>query len=212
MLRVGLTGGVASGKSTVGKMMEARGAYVIQADIIAHELMRPGEPLYDEVVKRFGQSIVNKNDLGSIDRTRLGAIVFGEGRIVELNQLIHPAVIRRQEEWMAEIGRKDPQAIAVVEAALIVEAGVNGRFDMLIMIACPEEERRRRFVARAAVSLGIAEEAATERFRSVVAAQLPDEAKAAAADRTIDNSGTLEETEREVDGLMRRLHTLAAAK
>ena len=211
MLRVGLTGGVASGKSAIGKMMEARGAYVIQADLISHGLMKPGEPLYDEVVKRFGQSIVNKNDLGAIDRAKLGAIVFGEGRIAELNQLIHPAVIRRQEEWMTEIGRKDPQAIAIVEAALIVEAGVNGRFDKLVMIACPEEERMRRFVARA-VTLGVAAETATERFRGVVAAQLPEDTKVAAADIVIDNSGPLEETEREVEAVMDRLRTLAAAK
>src|SRR5437764_15441366 len=129
MLRVGLTGGLASGKTTVAKMMEAHGAYVVEADIIAHDLMNPGEPTYDEVVKRFGQSIVNKNDMGSIDRAKLGAIAFGEGRITELNEIIHPGVIRRQEEWMAEIGKKDPMSIAVVEAALILEAGVNGRFD-----------------------------------------------------------------------------------
>ncbi len=211
MLRVGLTGGVASGKTTVGKLMEARGAYLIQADLIAHDLMKPGGPLYDEVITRFGQSIVNKNDLGTIDRTKLGAIVFGEGRIAELNQLIHPAVIRRQEEWMAEIGRKDPQSIAVVEAALIVEAGVNGRFDKLVMIACPEEERMRRFVARG-VSLGVAPEAAAERFRAVVAAQLPDEAKTAAADIVIDNSGALGETEQEAGAVMVRLRALAMAK
>jgi dephospho-CoA kinase len=211
MLRVGLTGGIASGKSAVGKMMEERGAYVIQADIIAHDLMKQGEPLYDEVVDRFGQSIVNKNDFGSIDRAKLGAIVFGEGRISELNQIIHPAVIRRQEEWMTEIGKKDPQSIAVVEAALIVEAGVHGRFDKLVMVACPEEERLRRFQSRAA-ALGITPEAAAERFRSVVAEQLRDDAKTALADSVIDNSGPLEETARQVDALMDRLRTLAMTK
>src|SRR5438105_277160 len=157
MLRVGLTGGIASGKTTVARMMESRGAFVVQADLIAHELMNPGESVYEEVVKRFGQSIVNKNDLGSIDRAKLGQIVFGEERIGELNQIIHPVVIKRQEEWMEEIGKKDPMAVAVVEAALILEAGVNGRFDKLVVVACPEEERRRRFLARAA-ELGISEE------------------------------------------------------
>src|SRR6059058_5545604 len=123
MLRVGLTGGVASGKTTVARMMEEGGAYVVQADIIAHDLMKPGEAAYEEVLKRFGQSIVNKNELGAIDRAKLGAIAFGEGRITELNQIIHPAVIKRQGEWMDEIGKKEPMAIAVVEAALILEAG-----------------------------------------------------------------------------------------
>jgi dephospho-CoA kinase len=211
VLRLGLTGGIASGKSTVARMMESRGAYVIQADIIAHELMKPGEPAYEEIVKRFGQSIVNKNDLGAIDRTKLGAIVFGEERIPELNQILHPAVIKRQEEWMTEIGRKDPLSIAVVEAALILEAGVNGRFDKLVVVACPEPVRRRRFLSRAA-DLGISEEAALERFQGVMAAQLPDDDKLKAADFVIDNSSRLEETESQVTRLMEELHALVMAK
>src|SRR4051812_22472256 len=159
--------------------------------------MRPGEPAYEEIVKRFGQSIVNKNDLGAIDRTKLGAIVFGEERIAELNQILHPAVIKRQEEWMTEIGRKDPLSIAVVEAALILEAGVNGRFDKLVVVSCREEIRRGRFLSRAA-DLGINQEAALERFQSVMAAQLPDADKVKAADFVIDNSGRLEDTESQV--------------
>src|SRR3954464_13961701 len=171
MLRVGLTGGVASGKSSVARMMEARGAYVIQADIIAHGLMKPGEPAYDEVIKRFGQSIVNKNELGVIDRAKLGAIAFGEGRITELNEIIHPAVIKRQNEWMEEIGKKDPMSIAVVEAALILEAGVQGRFDKLVVVDCPVQERSRRFLQRGA-RLGISEADASLRFESIRGAQL----------------------------------------
>jgi dephospho-CoA kinase len=211
MLRVGLTGGVASGKTTVARMMESRGAHVIQADIIAHELMKPGETAYEEIVKRFGQSIVNKNDLGAIDRTKLGAIVFGEERIAELNQILHPAVIKRQEEWMTEIGRKDPLSVAMVEAALILEAGVNGRFDKLVVISCPKEVRLRRFLGRAA-DLGISEDAASERFQSVMAAQLSDDDKLKAADFVIDNSGSLERTESQVVSLMEELHALVMAK
>src|SRR3954469_2892485 len=171
MLRVGLTGGVASGKTTVARMMEARGAYVIQADIIAHDLMKPGEAAYEEVIKRFGQSIVNKNELGVIDRAKLGAIAFGEGRITELNEIIHPAVIKRQNEWMEEIGKKDPMSIAVVEAALILEAGVHGRFDKLVVVDCPVRERLRRFLQRG-VRLGISEADASVRFESIRSAQL----------------------------------------
>jgi dephospho-CoA kinase len=211
MLRVGLTGGLASGKSTVAKMMEDRGAYVIQADAIAHTFMKPGDAIYDEVVKRFGQSIVNKNDLGAIDRAKLGMIVFEEGRIAELNQIIHPAVIKRQEEWMAEIGKKDPTGIAVVEAALILEAGVNGRFDKLVVVACPAGERLHRFQSRA-VSLGFGPDSATARFEKVTAAQLPEETKLKAADFVIDNSGPQSDTERQVEGLMIELHALAMAK
>ena len=211
MLRVGLTGGVASGKTTVGKMMEEHGAYVVQADIIAHELMSPGEAVYAEVVKRFGQSIVNKNDGGAIDRAKLGAIAFGEGRITELNQIVHPAVIHRQEEWMMEICRKDPEAVAVVEAALILEAGVNGRFDKLVVVTCAEEEKRRRFVERAGVR-GIGPADAEQQFESVLAAQLPDTDKVKAADYVIDNSGALDETRAQVEKVMQELKALAAAK
>src|SRR5437879_5708938 len=99
MLRVGLTGGVACGKSTVARMMEERGAYLIQADMIAHDLMKPGEAIYNEVVKRFGREIVNQNDGGTIDRMKLAEIAFGGGRIAELNKIVHPAVIQRQEDW-----------------------------------------------------------------------------------------------------------------
>ena len=211
MLRIGLTGGVASGKSTIAKMMEDRGAYVIHADIVAHELMKPGEPIYEEIVRRFGQSIVNKNDLGVIDRAKLGAIVFGEDRIKDLNQITHPAVISRQNEWMDEIGKKDPLGIAVVEAALIVEAGVNGRFDKLVVVRCPQALRLERFQGRASV-LGFDAESAAVRFNKVVAAQLPDETKLAAADFVIDNSGPLAQTERQVESLMVELRSLTMAK
>ena len=211
MLRVGLTGGVASGKTTVARMMEERGAYVIQADIIAHDLMKPGEPAYEEIIKRFGQSIVNKNELGVIDRAKLGAIAFGEGRITELNEIIHPAVIKRQNEWMEEIGKKEPLSIAVVEAALILEAGVNGRFDKLVVVDCPVQERSRRFLERAA-RFGTSEADASMRFESIRSAQLPDADKLKAADFVIDNSGPLVQTESQVASLMEKLHALVMAK
>jgi dephospho-CoA kinase len=211
MLRVGVTGGVASGKTTVARMMEARGAYVIQADIIAHDLMKPGEPAYDEVIKRFGQSIVNKNELGVIDRAKLGAIAFGEGRITELNEIIHPAVIKRQNEWMEEIGKKDPMSIAVVEAALILEAGVQGRFDKLVVVDCPVQERSRRFLERAS-KFGTSETDASVRFESIRSAQLPDADKLKAADFVIDNSGPMPQTESLVAALMEQLHALVMAK
>src|SRR5205085_10488571 len=126
VLRVGLTGGIACGKTLVSDMLAARGAHVIQADQIAHELMQPGQPVYDEVVRRFGREILESD--GKISRPKLAEAVFGGGdhgrsRIQELNRIVHPAVIRRQEEWMDDVGRLDPNAIAVVEAALIVEAG-----------------------------------------------------------------------------------------
>ena len=126
MLRVGLTGGVACGKSMVARMFADLGARITDADTIAHELYRPGQDVYQELVKRFGPEIVKPD--GEIDRARLAAVAFDGGRVEELNKIVHPAVIRQQERWMREIGAKDPYAVAMVEAALIFEAGAQGTF------------------------------------------------------------------------------------
>jgi len=120
MLKVGLTGGVACGKSTVAKMFADLGAQVADADSIAHELYRPGQEVYQELVKRFGQEIVKPD--GEIDRAKLATAAFDGGRVEELNKIVHPAVIRQQDRWMRELAAKDPYAVAVVEAALIFEA------------------------------------------------------------------------------------------
>ncbi|MCU1306645.1 MAG: dephospho-CoA kinase [Acidobacteriaceae bacterium] len=213
MLRVGLTGGVSCGKSTVARMMEERGAFLIQADHIAHDLMKPGQPVYNEVVKRFGREIVNVNYGGTIDRNKLADAAFGGGRIAELNQIVHPAVIQRQEEWMAEIGRKVPEGIAVVEAALIVEAGVKNRFDKLVVVTCPEDEKVRRFVSRSAAgeqSRRLDADSAEREIRRRMTAQLPDSEKVRLADFVVDNSGFREHTEAQVEKVMEELRTLAA--
>jgi dephospho-CoA kinase len=214
MLRVGLTGGVACGKSTVARMMEEGGAFLIEADVIAHDLMKPGEPVYTEVVKRFGREIVNQNDGGSINRMKLADLAFDGGRIAELNQIVHPAVIQRQEEWMAEIGRREPEGIAVVEAALIVEAGVKNRFDKLVVVTCPENEKISRFVLRSAAAdeaRRLDSDSATREIKRRMAAQLPDEEKVRIANFIIDNSGTPEQTKTQVDKVMQELRALAAA-
>src|SRR5712692_3157339 len=117
MLKVGLTGGIASGKSVVGEMFVALGAHLVQADRIAHQLMLPGQPVYNEVVRHFGGAILNP-DL-SVNRAKLAESAFGsatpeKSRIQELNRIVHPAVIRSQDEWMEEVGRQDPLAIAIV--------------------------------------------------------------------------------------------------
>ncbi len=198
MLKVGLTGGIASGKSVVGEMFVALGAHLIQADAIAHELMQPGEVVYQEVVRHFGEGILNVD--GTVHRARLAEAAFGAGgenkdsRIQELNRIVHPAVIRRQEEWMEEVGRRDPRAIAMVEAALILEAGSGKGFDRLVVVTCRPEQRIRRWAAR----VGVDEESARREVGRRMAAQLPDEEKIKAADYVIDNSGSLDETRRRV--------------
>ena len=198
LLKVGLTGGIACGKSVVGEMFVALGAHLIQADAIAHELMQPGEAVYREVVRGFGEGILNPD--GSVNRARLAEAAFGNAdlnrpsRIQELNQIVHPAVIRTQEEWMAAVGRGDPRAIAMVEAALILEADSGNRFDRLVVVSCYPEQRIQRWAAR----LGVDEETARREVGRRMAAQFPDEAKIKAADYVIDNSGSLDETRKQV--------------
>src|SRR4051812_46483206 len=112
MLKVGLTGGVACGKSTIGQMLVARGAHLIRADDIAHQLMQPGQPVYQEVVKRFGPSIVHED--GTINRPKLAELAFGGGRVEELNRIVHPAVIAFQDKWMNETGTHDRDSVVIV--------------------------------------------------------------------------------------------------
>jgi dephospho-CoA kinase len=209
VLRVGLTGGLGCGKTTVGHMMAARGAHVIQADQIAHQLMTPGQDVYAAVVKRFGPAIVQPD--GTIDRAKLAEAAFGGGRIKELNAIVHPAVIAYQQDWMQRIAEQEPKGIAVVEAALILEAGVNGRFDRLVVVTCPRELKIERYAKRMAAQ-GVEEETAKAEAERRMAAQLPDEEKIKAADYVVDNSGSLTATQAQVDTLMDELLRLAAQK
>ena len=192
MLKVGLTGGIASGKSTVGAMFVKLGAHLVQADEIAHSLMKPGEPVYEEVVSHFGTQILNEDK--TINRKRLAAAAFDGARVKELNRIVHPAVIRKQEGWMEEVGGGDPNAIAIVEAALIIEAGAAKRFDRLIVVTAKTEQRVERWAAKLKMDLETARAEVTRRM----AAQIPDEEKMKQADYVVDNSGSVAETEQRV--------------
>jgi dephospho-CoA kinase len=209
LLKVGLTGGIASGKSVVGEMFVALGAHLVQADQIAHELMQPGQAVYEEVVRGFGTGILNSD--GSVNRPALAEAAFGglggggSPRVAELNRIVHPAVIRRQDEWMEEVGRRDHRAIAMVEAALILEAGAARRFDRLIVVTCQEEQRVQRFAERLKIDV----EAARQEVRRRMAAQWPDEEKIKAADYVIDNSRSLDATQRQVRDVWAQLRTEA---
>jgi dephospho-CoA kinase len=197
LLKLGLTGGIASGKSAVGGMFVKLGAHLIQADAVAHELMQPGQPVYAEVVHRFGHEILNAD--GAINRLKLAELAFGKPggpppRVKELNEIVHPAVIAHENRWLEEIGRRDLNAIAIVEAALILESEAADRFDRLIVVTCHPEQRVLRYARR----LGISEEAARAEVTRRMAAQIPDEEKIKAADFVIDNSGALDSTEEQV--------------
>ena len=209
MLKLGLTGGIASGKSAVGEMFVKLGAHLIQSDAIAHWLMEPGRPVYDEVVRHFGAGILNPDR--TINRPKLAEAAFGAPsgesgastppRVQELNAIVHPAVIAHENEWMDEIGARDPNAIAIVEAALILEAGTADRFDHLIAVTCHPEQRIQRLARR----LGISEDAARAEVARRMAAQIPDAEKVKAADFVIDNSGSIESTEQQVRGVFATL-------
>jgi len=204
LLKVGLTGGIASGKTVVSEMFAALGVHVIQADAIAHRLMQPGETVYKEVVRRFGAEILGPD--GTINRPKLAQVAFGNPpRIEELNQVVHPAVVEEQDRWMAQVGTDHPQAIAMVEAALILEAGAKNRFDRLVVVTCRPEQRVERWARRLHVDL----ETARREVNRRMAAQWPEADKIKAADEVVDNSGSLDQTRKQVQTVFERLKASA---
>jgi len=209
LLKVGLTGGIASGKSVVGEMFASLGAHLIEADRIAHELMQPGEPVYQEVVRRFGSGILNPD--GTVNRPKLAEAAFGNpsqsmpSRVKELNQIVHPAVVEKQDCWMEEIGRANPHAIAMVEAALIIEAAAASHFDRMVVVTCRPEQRVDRWAKSRGVDVGTGEKEVARRM----AAQLTDEEKVKVADFVIDNSGSLDATRLQVKEIYERLRAQA---
>jgi len=203
VLRVGLTGGVACGKSTVGAMLAERGAHYLQADTLAHQLYAPRTETHDAVVRTFGRDILNPD--GSINRSKLANAAF-PARIGELNTIVHPAVVAAQNKWMVEVERTDPNGVAVVEAALLVEAGATKDFDELIVVTCNLEQKVERYARRAKTSL---DDARAEVLRRS-AAQMPDEEKAKRGDYVVDNSGSIDDTTRQVDAIWAELRQNSA--
>lgn len=219
MLRVGLTGGLGSGKSTVASILRELGAQLIEADALGRELMQPGQPVYAEIVRAFGPQVVAAD--GRLNRPRLAQLAFGEGRLQELNAIIHPAVIEAQRLWMDQVFARDPSAIAVVETALIFEvvrdARARGetesilsdwrrRIDRVIVVTAPDEIKIARYAARIAPA-GPARQAAEADARQRLSHQIPDAEKAAQADYVLDNAGDLAALRAQVESLWSRLKT-----
>ena len=201
MLRVGLTGGLACGKSFIGQELERLGCHVIHADVLGHEVLAPGGEAYARVLQRFGASMVNPD--GAIDRPRLAELVFKHpDELAALNAIVHPAVRQREEKIMDDIARADPQAIAVVEAAILIEAGAFERFDSLIVAYCPEQLQLERALAR---DPAMSEHDIMARLRR----QMPVEEKRKFAHFVIDTSGEKEETLRQTREIYTRLRQLA---
>lgn len=183
------------------------------ADQAGHDAMKPGEPAYREVVRRFGESIVNLDR--SINRAKLAEIAFGTGRIEELNRVIHPAVQERMERWMEQTVEFDPRAIMVFEAALILEAGLGKYFEKLVVVTSKQQQKLERFTSRLLGPETPDEEQRLKALRDAerrLGSQLSDQEKIAAADYVIDNSGTLADTERQVNAIYKELQGLAALR
>lgn len=219
MLRVGLTGGLGSGKSTVAALLRERGFAVLEADAIARELMEPGQSVYRGIVEHFGTEVLRED--GTLDRPRLADLVFNHGRLPELNRIVHPPTVAEQERRMAEIFARDPRAIVFVESALVFEAEAWGtvpewrrRFDRIVLVTAPEEAKIQRFLARMLPAHASAEERerAERDARARLAVQLPDSVKIPRSDAVIDNAGALDATRAQVDRLATRLRDEAASQ
>lgn len=195
MLRIGITGGIASGKSVVAGLLRDMDFPVIDADRLAHQLTEPGQPAYREIISEFGDSVLGAH--GRIDRGKLSTIVFADGgKLQRLNAIVHPrvaeAITQQFDDWQC----LESHSVAFVEAALIVEAGLHRKLDGLIVTWCRPEQQLERLKAR-----GIAEAEARKR----IASQMPVEEKLLHATERIDCSGSLQETQRQVEVLAAKL-------
>ncbi len=212
MLRVGLTGGLGSGKSTAANLFAALGADVLQSDAIGRALMEPGQPVHAAIAAHFGPDLVLGD--GRLDRTALARIAFAQGRVEELNAIVHPAVIAQQAQLTEAIFAHNRHAIVMVESALIFETSHAGssssgqrwqtRFDRIILVTAPEQLRIARFVARSAAGKPITQERQRELEAEAhrrMAQQIPDEKKASLCDYVLTNAGPLTELEWQVDQL-----------
>jgi dephospho-CoA kinase len=204
MLRVGLTGGIGCGKSTVAAMMRELGCHVLDADELAHRLIEPGEAAYDDIVREFGREILGPAD--RVDRAKLGAIVFADpARRAKLESFIHPRIFEARARELRRLEEADPHGVAVIEAALLVEAGYYKQLDRLIVVWCRPEQQLAR-LTDPAFGRGMSNEQAQRR----IAAQLNLAEKRKLADDEIDSCGTLEDTRRQVVALVEKLKSLAA--
>jgi dephospho-CoA kinase len=199
MLKVGLTGGLASGKTFVGQALAGYGCLLIQADELGHQVMQPGGEAYDEVVREFGPAILRPD--GRIDRRSLAALAFGSpGRLERLNSLVHPPVVRREEELTAAFAAREPHGIAVVEAAILIETGSYQRFDRIILVVCTEEQQRARALCRG----GAVESDVLARLSR----QMPLAEKRKFAHFVIDTSGDKEDTLRQTRAVYQALRRI----
>ena len=209
MLRVGLTGGLGSGKTSVAAMFRSLGVHVIEADAVGRELMSPGHAVYDAIVEHFGPEVVNED--GTLNRHRLADLAFRHHRLPELNRIVHPPVIAAEQEWADRIFAQDPNAITMVESALIFEADAQGsapgwrdRFDRIILVTAPDEVKIARYVTRM-TQKPVSPRDLEADARARLAAQIPDSKKMPFSDYIVKNDGPVEDTRRQVERIYAEL-------
>ena len=203
MLNVGLTGGIACGKSTVARMLAEKGALLIDFDELAHAVEEPDGPAWREIVRHFGRGILRADR--TIDRRKLGAVVFADrDKLDLLNGLVHPAVFAEWQRRMEEIGKTRPDAIVLSDIPLLIEAGVKKMVDLVILVYLPPEEQILRLMARD----GYSREEAVQRLAS----QMPIDDKLPAADIVVRNDGSLEQTRLQIDRLWDELKKREASR
>ena len=203
MISAGLTGGIGCGKSAVAAMFAARGAVPIDSDEIGRNLMQPGNVVYDRIVSGFGSEVVGPN--GQLHRAKIAEIVFNDlEKLKHLNAIVHAPVLREIDRQVFAQRQKDTNAIVLVESAVLFEAGQNRRFDKMIVVWCRPEQQVERYRAKSNLMV--------EDIQRRMAAQMPGEEKKRLADYVIDTSGSLEETERQVNEVYAQLRVLAAAQ
>jgi dephospho-CoA kinase len=188
-LLVGLTGSIATGKSTVSRMFAHLGARVIDADLLAREVVMPGQPAYARIVEEFGRQVVQED--GSLDRKALGSVVFADAaKRKRLEEITHPAIGARQQRILSVLDEEAFEGVVIWDAALLFEGGGVAKMDRVVVVYADPETERRRLMERDGLSDAGA--------RARIASQMPIAEKAKLADHVIDNSGTREETERQV--------------
>ena len=203
MFVVGLTGGVASGKTTIAYILREEGAYVIDADQIARELVQPDTPVWNEIVKVFGREILEKD--GSIGRKKLAAMVFSDPQQRGLlNRILHPRIKEEMDRRLEEVSQRHPEDIVVVDAALLVETGDYRKMDKLIVVTSTETQQIERLRQRDGME--------PERAREILSSQMALEEKLKVADFVIRNDGSFEETERRVKEVFQELKKIALQK
>ncbi|GGF86207.1 dephospho-CoA kinase [Paenibacillus albidus] len=193
---MGLTGGIASGKSTVSALLVNKGARLVDADLIAREVMLPGHPVLAAVVEQFGSEILLPD--GALDRARLGEIIFRQPEARQmLNELTHPAIRQEIKDRMYRLHEEDPEGLVIVDIPLLYESGLEGLFTEIVVVYVPREIQLARLMERN----GLSREQAEERLK----AQMDIELKRSKASVVIDNSGDRTQTESQVDHLWDRL-------